>query len=169
LDVEKVRGWLRRFPITTVAVALIVGGIIGVAGEQSTVEDLEDEVAQLEADLSSAEGELAEASGEAGRVAAKQARLAQREKRLDQRAKKLTTSEEAAESSTIEDGIWEVGVDIEPGTYRSEGGAGCYWALLGSADTSDIVNNGGFGPNQTLTIDSAWFETSDCGTWEKIE
>ena len=173
---EEVRGWLRRYPIAAVLVALIVGGIVGVAGESSNVTELEDEVASLESDLTNAEGELSTAegrlarvSGKSDRAAAKQAKLAQREEKLDRRAAQLNETEEVAERSEIEDGIWEVGTDIEPGTYRAEGGSGCYWALLGSADTADIVNNGGFGPNQTVTIDSPWFETSDCGTWERID
>jgi hypothetical protein len=59
-------------------------------------------------------------------------------------------------------------VDFTPGTYRAPAGGGCYWALLGSADTEDIINNGGFNKNQTLTIDSPYFETSDCGTWQRL-
>ncbi len=48
------------------------------------------------------------------------------------------------------------------------GGGGCYWALLGSADAQDIINNGGLSENQTLTIDSPYFETNDGGEWTKI-
>jgi hypothetical protein len=31
-----------------------------------------------------------------------------------------------------------------------------------------VACNGGFGPNQTVTLSSGWFESRDCGTWEKI-
>lgn len=72
------------------------------------------------------------------------------------------------EQETISDGIWQVGVDFPPGLYRAPGGDSCYWALLRSANTQAIINNGGFGPNQTLQIDSPWFETSDCGPWARI-
>jgi hypothetical protein len=72
------------------------------------------------------------------------------------------------QATTFADGIWQVGVDFPPGLYRAPGGDSCYWALLKSANTQAIINNGGFGPNQTLQINSPWFETSDCGEWSKI-
>ncbi|MGI8707275.1 MAG: hypothetical protein ACR2LG_03590, partial [Actinomycetota bacterium] len=72
------------------------------------------------------------------------------------------------ERSSFGDGIWQVGSDITPGTYRAPAGASCYWAQLGSANNNDIVNNGGFSANQTVTLSSGWFETSDCGQWRKI-
>jgi hypothetical protein len=45
-------------------------------------------------------------------------------------------------------------VDYEAGTYRAEGGGGCYWERLKSPSgkLSDIIANGGFNPNQTLVI-----------------
>jgi hypothetical protein len=80
----------------------------------------------------------------------------------------LKAAERTLAQNTIPDGSWQLGRDYESGTYRAPGGAGCYWALLGSADTADIINNGGFGQNQTITIDSPYFETSDCGEWVRI-
>jgi hypothetical protein len=59
-------------------------------------------------------------------------------------------------------------IDYEAGTYRAPGGGRCYGALLGSADTEDIVNNGGFSKNQTIAIGSPFFETEDCGDGVKI-
>lgn len=108
-----------------------------------------------------AEGEAAELAGIEGEIDAAEQRLGRVEASIG-------TARDEAARSTIEDGIWQLEADYVAGTYRAPGGEGCYWALLGSADTSDIINNGGFGPNQTLTIDSPWFETSDCGTWERI-
>jgi hypothetical protein len=90
------------------------------------------------------------------------------ERRLERREKKVSRAERVVAQTTFGDGIWQVGEDFPAGTYRAPGGGGCYWALLGSADTSDIINNGGFAPNQTLTIDSPWFESSNCGTWRPI-
>lgn len=182
-----VRGWLRKYPIASVVVALVVGGLIGYAGESVTSSELEDEVTSLEAELSDAQSDLEDAESDIAyaeeeteraeeRLAGlgkKRRALARREAKLNRRAKSISKEEsearEAAEKSEIEDGIWKVGVDIEPGTYRAPAGPQCYWARLNSANTDDIANNGGFSANQTVTLDSGWFQTSDCGTWEKIE
>ena len=72
-------------------------------------------------------------------------------------------------NSKFGDGVWKVGTEITPGIYRASAGSSCYWAILNSADTSNIANNGGFTKNQTVTLtDGKWFETSGCGQWTKI-
>ena len=70
-----------------------------------------------------------------------------------------------------EDGIYLVGVDIKPGTYRNGNEGDCYWARLkntnGDLDGIIANHNGG---NQVVTIkktDKA-FETRYCGSWTKI-
>jgi hypothetical protein len=66
-------------------------------------------------------------------------------------------------------GTYVVGTDIAPGTYRTNGGTGCYWARLKSLDTGDVIdNNVSDGPQvvQILPSDAA-FITRDCGTWQK--
>lgn len=67
------------------------------------------------------------------------------------------------------DGMFVVGTDIAPGTYRSTGKYGCYWARLRTLDTNDIIdNNVGDGP-QVIEIqpgDKA-FMTRNCGSWHK--
>lgn len=73
------------------------------------------------------------------------------------------------------DGTFLVGTDVEPGTYRSSGGDsyGCYYARL--SDTTgnfDAIITNGIGDGQSIvTIEptDAAFETSGCGTWEKVE
>jgi hypothetical protein len=50
------------------------------------------------------------------------------------------------------DGLYEVGAEIKPGTYKTPGGADCYYARLSSDDTSDIIaNNSSTGP-QTVRV-----------------
>jgi hypothetical protein len=75
-------------------------------------------------------------------------------------------------TASFGDGVWLVGSEIQPGTYRSPGGSGCYWARLSgfSGDLDDIIANGGFSKNQTVTIQAsdAGFETNGCGTWAKV-
>ncbi|MCZ0702429.1 hypothetical protein J2T56_000992 [Natronobacillus azotifigens] len=73
------------------------------------------------------------------------------------------------------DGIYIVGVDIEPGRYRSEGGSGSYgyWARLSgfSGGFDDIIANGNPEGSTIVEIDGAdqGFETSGNGTWTKVE
>jgi hypothetical protein len=74
-----------------------------------------------------------------------------------------------------EDGIYIVGADVSPGTWRSAGGdsSGCYAARLsgfgGTLDqviSNDVSSEGGL----VVTIGSgdAGFETTGCGTWTKV-
>ena len=71
-------------------------------------------------------------------------------------------------------GTHVVGVDIEPGTYRTTGPVGdglCYWARLKdtSGDFEAIITNGLPEGPATVTIKASdgAFETSGCGQWTK--
>ncbi|MBI2692835.1 MAG: hypothetical protein HYX30_01155 [Mycobacterium nebraskense] len=67
-------------------------------------------------------------------------------------------------------GTFIVGTDIAPGTYRSAGKYGCYWARLRSLDTGDVIdNNVNDGPQavQILPTDRA-FLTRNCAEWQKV-
>lgn len=70
------------------------------------------------------------------------------------------------------DGTYLVGADIEPGTYRSAGADTCYWARLSgtSGNFEEIIANNFGAGQQVVTIDptDAAFETTMCGSWEKI-
>lgn len=75
---------------------------------------------------------------------------------------------------TIEQGIWTVGVDIPPGTYRVTAPVeeGCYWAITKSGTNGDdiIANDLVSGGRPTVTVRKGQdFETNDCGTWEKVK
>jgi hypothetical protein len=70
------------------------------------------------------------------------------------------------------DGIYLVGVDIEPGTYRNSDGGDCYWARLSglSGDFNELITNGGSSGQNVVEVkesDKA-LEVSRCGSWEKI-
>lgn len=65
-----------------------------------------------------------------------------------------------------EDGFWLVGVDIAPGTWRSDGtGDNCYWQR--STKTQDIIDNhfGLGGGAVTIAASDFQFESRNCGTW----
>lgn len=76
-------------------------------------------------------------------------------------------------SAPFTDGIFIVGLDIQPGTWASDGsGASCYWARLRGftgVSTDTIAND--FGPSPaivTILPTDAGFEVSRCGTWTRI-
>lgn len=76
------------------------------------------------------------------------------------------------EASGITEGTYEVGVDIQPGKYKSKGDDLCYWARLKSTDGSldSIISNHIGSGAQTVTIkkSDAAFETRGCGEWTKV-
>ena len=67
-------------------------------------------------------------------------------------------------------GVWVVGLDIVPGTYRYSGGDDCFWARLSAFDGSfdAMIDVGGGEPSQPVTIDAtdAGFAADTfCGMW----
>jgi hypothetical protein len=73
--------------------------------------------------------------------------------------------------TTFGDGVWEVGVDVAPGKYKTAGtdSYGCYYARLKANDgtVDDIISNGfGQGPvTVTVKPTDGYFETSGCVDW----
>lgn len=73
------------------------------------------------------------------------------------------------------DGVYVVGRDILPGTYVTSGasassGGQCYYALLSSTNTSDIIDNNIVSGRATITVSSgvAAVDTEGCNTWHRI-
>ncbi len=83
------------------------------------------------------------------------------------------TSTPAIEPGTIPGtGRFQVGVDIQPGTYVSETAPGtmCYAARLTGKDSPDpLITNHVKKGRTVVTIQKtdAFFETRDCATWKK--
>lgn len=75
---------------------------------------------------------------------------------------------------TIDEGVWTVGLDISPGTYRVAAPVedDCYWAITKSGSNGeDIISNhivSGGRPTVVLKRGQD-FESSRCGTWEKVK
>ena len=70
-------------------------------------------------------------------------------------------------------GVWMVGVDIAPGTYRSSTAEGCYWERLKGfgGTSSDRITNEYSIVIQTVTIaasDVGFNAGEGCGTWSRI-
>jgi hypothetical protein len=76
-------------------------------------------------------------------------------------------------NSGFGDGVYEVGTQIAPGTYRTGGTAdACYWERLsGFGDTLDDVITSGFGGPEIVTIEAtdAGFRSEDCVHWQPLE
>lgn len=77
----------------------------------------------------------------------------------------------AVKRATFGDGVYRVGKDIEPGTYRSRSGSGCYWARLKSFTGSlnaILANENESGPALvTIKQTDRGFETQGCGNWTR--
>lgn len=80
--------------------------------------------------------------------------------------------EPVVEAVMSDDGTYEVGVDVQPGKYKTSGSGTCYWARLNSldGDFDAIITNHLGGGRQTVTIKKSdkGFETNGCGDWEKV-
>ncbi len=82
--------------------------------------------------------------------------------------KTTVTAKPAPPAAAIEeDGIYEIGVDLQAGTYRGTGST-CYWARLSNAsgDLEAIVANGNGPAIVTIAKSDKYFESRRC-TWTK--
>jgi hypothetical protein len=79
----------------------------------------------------------------------------------------ITTSKTA-----FDDGMYFVGTDIAPGTYKSTASDNCYWERLSSfgGGLSGIIANDNASTATIVTIKSSdkGFNSEGCGPWSKI-
>lgn len=127
----------------------------------SQLDTTESELDEQATALDDREAELETQAGE----------LAERATALDEREADLTATEREIEEHTIPgSGVYLVGEDIQPGTYRSES-SGCYWARLSgtSGEFSEIIANDNVEGTAYVTIAATdvAFETSRCGDWTR--
>lgn len=165
-------GWARLL-----AGALVGLGIGAAAGAGISLAASGSKIDRLDERLSSANERAREANTRAdiletraSEASARAADLEQREAAVTAREEAVTVVEQQVAANSISEGVWTVGVDVEPGTYRvSEALTGyCYWAIYRSGTNgSDIVDNdgptGGF-PSVTLSAGQD-FENDGCGTF----
>lgn len=107
--------------------------------------------------------------------ASRNAALDTRSKSLDLRAAALRRAEGMIQSSRISaDGVYVVGKDIKPGVYHTSGDGGqtdneCYYATLGSTNTSNILDNNNFDGPETVDVSGASaFQISGPCTWIRV-
>lgn len=175
--------WYTRRWVHVIA-ALLLGLGIGAAGGSSSASDADKKAAAAELRAVTAEAEASRASAESqvaqelaavaqseaeASVKAERDALAAQKAALDARERRISGAEAAAKASEFEgEGIYLVGSDIRPGTYKSAGGDGCYWARHNKAN--DILDNHiGNGPT-VVTVRSSDFslEVNNCATFRKV-
>lgn len=73
--------------------------------------------------------------------------------------------------TSFPDGTYIVGTDMDPGTYRSTGQQGCYWARLSNfgGGLDGIITNDNTDTAAIVTIQPGdkGFQSNGCGTWTK--
>ncbi|MGK2948639.1 MAG: hypothetical protein ACSLFP_08705 [Acidimicrobiales bacterium] len=164
------------------------------AAAEERVDDLRADVRALDDDLDAqtaaltrarqgverAEAERDEAleaaeTAEADALAAAEAAMAPRVAELDQREAEVAAREAAVTQSEVErdqntfgNGVWEVGVDIQPGKYKTAGSDSCYWSK--NTASGDIIDNDLPSGPSTVVIEPSVFTFSSqrCGEWTKV-
>lgn len=148
------------------------------ARESARADRAEDEIDDAEADaLEAATAKLAgETTALDKRRADEEAAAAQRKAELDaqaaaiaQREKAVAGAEAAKRANEFGDGVHEVGVDIQPGKYKTSGAASdCYWSK--NRRDGGIIDNDLPGGDTTIVIEASvfTFKSGDCGTWRKV-
>ena len=157
--------------VVAAALLVLIGFGAGVLARNSAVNDEHRRATSAEQQNSSLRQQ----------VASKQSALDEQQRQIDQdrerqarlraalaRKPRPPQTPAGPDSASLNDGLYQVGVAIQPGQYRTDGSDACYWAKLSTGDTNRvIVNHIGAGP-QTVTIDSPYFESEGCGTWTKV-
>ena len=179
----------RWFLLTiTALVALFVGVGIGSGSDVTTSPEYQEQaetLEQTETDLSAAEERIDELEADLEEIAGdlpareqavdeaeaalekREADVKKAEKAVARREKAVSATENRIENNTVPgNGIFEVGVDIQPGTYKSGGSGGCYYSVNGDANGNNIIsNNLTDGPTSVSVSAGQWFETQDCADW----
>jgi hypothetical protein len=157
------------------AVVLLIGaGVTGGLIARNAVNREKDRTAAAEHRTTSLEEKLADKdatiAGQRDQISAfeqQQEQLRQREQQLEQRERALQAPQ-GPNATSFGDGIYQARVAIQPGEYRTDGTDSCYWAKLSTGDTNSIIENNFVAGPQTVTVDSPYFESENCGTWTKV-
>jgi hypothetical protein len=95
-----------------------------------------------------------------------------RENSVKRRETAVTKQERTIARNTIGEGDWAVGVDVQPGTYRTTAPVSddCYWEINSDANGDNIVANDIVtGGRPTVTLENGqYFSTNRCGDWRKV-
>jgi hypothetical protein len=142
---------------------------------QGTALSLHDQMStdsqQLAAETNTANHALAAATAKVKAAdAARQAQLNSEAATLKSQQAQLAQQQGITQNNQISsDGVYVIGRDMKGGIWHTSGGSQCYYATLGSTDTSNILNNNNFNGPDTVDVSGAYaFEISGGCTWVKI-
>jgi hypothetical protein len=105
-------------------------------------------------------------------VKQREERAQAREDAVKPREDAATQAEKVQAQNTIREGTWAIGVDVQPGTYRTKDAVSgsCYWEIDSDANGNNIVANDIVtGGRPTVTLSGGqYFTTNRCGDWAKV-
>jgi hypothetical protein len=190
--------WVKVTLLTVGGIVLLLIGVgIGAAGSSQTslvnsqkaqIARLQSQMVTAKSNLSAEQSKLSIAQADAqdalstaraqvkAQYKAKFATLQTQEQKVAGLQAKLNRELGVVAKSTIsEDGVYVVGKDIPSGVYHTTGAPGggspggqCYYATLGSTDTSNILDNNNFNGPETVDISGAYaFQISGGCTWRR--
>lgn len=165
----------RRWPWIVAVIAALLAGIgLGAAGASDPTGERAKAVAAREETVAQQEQDLQERTdSEKTALDDRKTQLDRQSADLARRERELLPKEQEAAKNTIEgDGIFLVGKDINPGTYRNSGTSGCYWKRSSgtSGDFDEILANGNESGPAVVTIQpgDVAFTSKRCGTWTLV-
>jgi len=128
------------------------------AASGATEEDLD----RREAELESREGDLT----------TKQNDLNQREQDLESRESELENGTTGTGGGSIGNGVFEVGEDVEPGLYATEGSDDpdlpCTYRVSEDDEGDEIISSEvSDGPGTVTLVDGQYFTSEYCQTWQR--
>lgn len=143
---------------------------------QQRLSDEQKQAATLQTDIGNVQASAASAQKSAQAVQAaasqSQAALSQQAAAVASQQAALTAAQQQIAANSIREGVWTVGTDVAPGTYRTSQpvGSQCYWKITKSGTNgADIIKNdipGGGIPTVTLSVGQD-FTNARCGTFVK--
>lgn len=164
---HKRRTWLTATVVGLLAFFLGMGvGGSGNAPEPAVIDEATatsgatvEELDRREADLESREGDLR----------TKQEDLDQREQDLESRERDLQATP-ATGTGTIENGVFEVGTEVPPGTYSTQGpddpDLPCTYRVSSDEDGQEIISSEVSDGPGTVTLEPGqYFRSEYCQTW----
>jgi hypothetical protein len=94
------------------------------------------------------------------------------QKAVAARERAASVAEAAKNANQFYGGTYQVGSDVQAGTYKADPGGSCYWARLRdlTGGVNSILANGlPNGPTSVTILSSdIAFESDGCGTWTKV-
>ena len=99
----------------------------------------------------------------------REARLDKKAENLAEREKDVTEAEELLAVTTVPGGgTYEVGADIEAGSYRSPGKRGCHYSVYGDAEGKDVLLDKTTAGSASVSLRAGTrFVTRGCAEWTR--